>query len=623
MLGAFVAIGPLTIDMYLPALPTITEELETTSSAVQLTLTGTLIGLALGQLRARPAVGRAGPPAAAAGRHRAARRWRRCWCSSRRTSPSSVRCGCCRASGRRPARSIAIAIVRDLYDGRAAATMLSRLFLVLGAAPVLAPTIGGELLRFTSWRGVFAVLAAYGVADARGRLLRALRETLPAGAPAEQRRARHPAQATAASSATAPTSAWCSSPGSPWPALFSYVSGSAFVYQGEFGLDEQQFGLLFGAGAFWLIAATQLNPVLLRRWSPQQMLVAGTVAGAVAAAVPRRSSRRRGTGGLWAVAGALWAVLVRLRAGAAERARAGAVPARRGGRHRRGAARRHPVRRRRRRLPGRRPAGQRRGGDRRGHRRCRWCSRSSSWWSSSGRGSCPCPTTPWSPRTDAAPGRGSGCRGLTENPLRLVGTHRPASAATQARRGSVVRHVPTPGLGQPGTPRPCRAPRRGRPRRLHRAVRQHGDGWGVARSTRAGCRCASVRTRRAPARVRPLGAPPPHRPRARPPAPGDAGPVHRTGQHAPLHRPPGRVRPQRLDLAAGGAGRLLVPRTSRRRRGTTDSERYFLAVAERLDDGATPEEALRTTADAIAATAPFTSLNCLLLTPEALYAFCR
>ena len=59
---------------------------------------------------------------------------------------------------------IAIAVVRDLYSGRAAATMLSRLFLVIGAAPVLAPTLGGEVLRFTSWRGVFLVLAVSALA---------------------------------------------------------------------------------------------------------------------------------------------------------------------------------------------------------------------------------------------------------------------------------------------------------------------------------------------------------------------------------------------------------------------------------------------------------------------------
>jgi DHA1 family bicyclomycin/chloramphenicol resistance-like MFS transporter len=90
--------------------------------------------------------------------------------------------------------------------------------------------------------------------------------------------------------------------------LFSYVSGSAFVYQEEFGLDEQQFGLLFGAGAFWLIAATQLNPVLLRRWSPAQLLVAGTFAGAVSGGVLVLLAAT-GTGGLWAVAVSLWAVL--------------------------------------------------------------------------------------------------------------------------------------------------------------------------------------------------------------------------------------------------------------------------------------------------------------------------
>jgi DHA1 family bicyclomycin/chloramphenicol resistance-like MFS transporter len=90
--------------------------------------------------------------------------------------------------------------------------------------------------------------------------------------------------------------------------LFSYVSGSSFVYQDEFGLDEQQFGLLFGVGAFWLIAATQLNPLLLRWFSPAQVLVAGTVAGAAAGALLLVLAAT-GTGGLFAVVVPLWAVL--------------------------------------------------------------------------------------------------------------------------------------------------------------------------------------------------------------------------------------------------------------------------------------------------------------------------
>jgi DHA1 family bicyclomycin/chloramphenicol resistance-like MFS transporter len=91
-------------------------------------------------------------------------------------------------------------------------------------------------------------------------------------------------------------------------ALFTYVSGSSFVFQRQFGLDEQQFGLLFGAGAVWLIAATQLNPVLLRRWSPAQILVGGTMGGAAAGGVLVLLALAD-VGGLLGVALPLWAVL--------------------------------------------------------------------------------------------------------------------------------------------------------------------------------------------------------------------------------------------------------------------------------------------------------------------------
>jgi predicted glutamine amidotransferase len=152
----------------------------------------------------------------------------------------------------------------------------------------------------------------------------------------------------------------------------------------------------------------------------------------------------------------------------------------------------------------------------------------------------------------------------------------------------------------------------------------HADGWGVARSTGHGVRV-----------------------RKRPDAAGASAPFARWAARRRVDLGIAHLRRATLGLSVGPAnthpftdGRvafahngsiappaalddLLIPRTAARRRGTTDSERYFLAVAERLDAGATPEEALRTTADAIAATATFTSLNCLLLTPEALYAFCR
>jgi DHA1 family bicyclomycin/chloramphenicol resistance-like MFS transporter len=305
VLGGFVAIGPLTIDMYLPALPTITRELETTSAAVQLTLTGTLVGLAVGQLVIGPlsdAIGRLRPLLAGTALHVLAS-------LLVLIAPNLAVLGALRVLqgvGTAAGAVVALAIVRDLYEGRAAATMLSRLFLVLGAAPVLAPTIGGELLRFTSWRGIFAFLAVYGVLIiAVGA--RTLRETLP-----PERRQSSGVRGTLRGYRSLFRDrvyvGLVLVAGLTMAGLFSYVSGSAFVYQGEFGLDEQQFGLLFGAGAFWLISATQLNPILLRRWSPQRLLVAGTVAGALAG-VALLVLAGSGTGGLPAVAGSLWAVL--------------------------------------------------------------------------------------------------------------------------------------------------------------------------------------------------------------------------------------------------------------------------------------------------------------------------
>jgi DHA1 family bicyclomycin/chloramphenicol resistance-like MFS transporter len=305
VLGMFVALGPLTIDMYLPALPTITADLATTSATIQLTLTGTLIGLAMGQLVLGPlsdALGRRRPLLAGTALYVVAS-------LLVLVAPNVAVLGALRVLqgvGSAAGAVIAMAVVRDLLTGRAAATMLSRLFLVLGAAPVLAPTIGGEVLRFTSWRGIFVLLALYGLLLlAVGAVV--LRETLPA-----ERRSSDGVRGTLRTYRgllhDRTYVGLVLVAGLTMAGLFSYVSGSSFVFQREFGLDEQQFGLLFGAGAFWLIAATQLNPVALRRWSPAQILVAGVVTGAVAGAVLLVLATT-GTGGLAGVVVPLWAVL--------------------------------------------------------------------------------------------------------------------------------------------------------------------------------------------------------------------------------------------------------------------------------------------------------------------------
>jgi DHA1 family bicyclomycin/chloramphenicol resistance-like MFS transporter len=161
--------------------------------------------------------------------------------------------------------------------------LISRLILVMGAAPVIAPTLGSAVLSFTSWRGVFAVLAVFGLV-----LIPVTARLLPETLPVERRQ-------TTGVVGTLRTYGRLLSDrtflglalvaGLTMSGLFGYVSGASFVFQEEFGLGQQQFALLFSSGAIWLILATQLNPVLLRRFEPRQVLLGGVVTAAAGGAL--------------------------------------------------------------------------------------------------------------------------------------------------------------------------------------------------------------------------------------------------------------------------------------------------------------------------------------------------
>jgi DHA1 family bicyclomycin/chloramphenicol resistance-like MFS transporter len=294
VLGALIALGPLTIDMYLPALPALGADLMASESAVQLTLTGTLVGLGLGQLVIGPlsdAIGRRRPLIAGTVVHIVAS-------VLVLVAPNVLVLGLLRTLqgvGAAAAMVVAMAVVRDLFTGRAAATILSRLMLVMGAAPILAPSIGAGILLTGSWRGVFAVLAVMGVALLFVAIF-LLKETLP-----PQRRRTGSFRPVLATYRTLVTDtqfvvlALVAALG--MSALFSYVSGSSFVLQGTFGLSQQQFGLVFAIGAVALIGASQLNVVLLNRWSAQRIVFAALV-GALAFGVVLVVVAASGAGGL-------------------------------------------------------------------------------------------------------------------------------------------------------------------------------------------------------------------------------------------------------------------------------------------------------------------------------------
>ena len=306
MLGAFIALGPLTIDLYLPALPNIEADLSTTASAVQLTLTGTLIGLAIGQIVVGPlsdSFGRRKPLFYGTLIHVLASI--ACF-----LAPTIAVLGVARVVqgiGSAATAVVTMAIVRDLYHGRAAALLLSRLMLVLGVAPVLAPTLGGFVLGITNWRGVFAVLGVAGVA-LMALAHFGLQETLPM-----QRRRRAGAREVAGAYkmliADRTFAALVLVSGFSMASMFAYVSGSSFVMQDQFGLNEQEFGLVFGAGSIWLIGGTQLSAVLLKRFGLRQILFGSLVASAVSS-LALLAVAVADVGGLAALVVPLWITLM-------------------------------------------------------------------------------------------------------------------------------------------------------------------------------------------------------------------------------------------------------------------------------------------------------------------------
>jgi DHA1 family bicyclomycin/chloramphenicol resistance-like MFS transporter len=305
VLGLLVALGPLTIDMYLPALPRIADELSVSSSVAQLTLTGTLAGLALGQLIVGPlsdSLGRRRPLMAGIVLHMLAS----LICLF---APNIVVLGVARSLqgvGAAAAMVVAIAIVGDLFTDSAAATVMSRLMLVLGVAPVVAPSLGAAVLLKASWHWVFAVLVVLA-----GLLLLLAALALPETLPQSHRRPlkvrgilatygellrdmRFVVLVLVAALAMS--------------GLFAYIAGASFVLQGRYGLDQQEFALVFGAGAVALIGATQLNVVLLRRFTPATIVVWSLTASALFGVV-FVGLAAAGVGGLPAFVVPIWAIL--------------------------------------------------------------------------------------------------------------------------------------------------------------------------------------------------------------------------------------------------------------------------------------------------------------------------
>ncbi len=273
ILGALTALGPFTIDLYLPAFPSLQRDLGVTEAAVQLTLTGTIVGFALGQLVVGPLsdkVGRRIPLIVATSLHVLASIGAALSDDIGMLMVFRVLQGVGAAGG----GVVALATVRDLFSGYTLVRMFSYLALVNGMAPIFAPVIGSQLLLVVEWPGVFWFLACYGILVIIAVSIFII-ETLPA-----ERRKSSGATALQRYRAVLTDRVFIGVllvGGMNFSGLFSYLSASPFLFQNLYGLDEQQYGLLFGVNSLAIVAGVQISARILRRVGPQWVIAVATV----------------------------------------------------------------------------------------------------------------------------------------------------------------------------------------------------------------------------------------------------------------------------------------------------------------------------------------------------------
>ncbi|MDJ0314268.1 multidrug effflux MFS transporter [Arthrobacter sp. H35-D1] len=300
VLGLLTALGPFTVDLYLPAFPIISEELGVSATAVQLTLTATTIGFAAGQLVVGPfsdKFGRRIPLILATAVHVGASIGAAMSTDITMLGMFRVLQGIGAAGG----AVVAMAMIRDLFGGYQLVKMLSRMALVNGMAPILAPVIGSQLLGIVDWPGIFWFLAAYGAMVVVAASVFIV-ETLPA-----EKRKFDGVRVADRYRAVFSDRIFVGTilvGGLNFAALFTYLSASTFLFQTTFNFTPQQYGYLFAVNSLGIVSGVQVASRLMRRIGPQWVLVWATIAQ-VAAALVMVVFDQLGFG-LWGVIVPLW-----------------------------------------------------------------------------------------------------------------------------------------------------------------------------------------------------------------------------------------------------------------------------------------------------------------------------
>lgn len=277
VLGLLTIFGPISMDLYLPVLPALTAELQSTTSVAQLTITACLLGLAIGQVIAGPLsdrFGRRTPLLIGV----VAYTLTSALCAVSPTVETLILARFVQGLAGAVGIVIAQAAGRDVYSGGKLLRYYGRLTVLGGLAAIIGPVIGGQLASITDWRGVFLFLAAVGIAILAASLV-AFRETLPANRRvtggfshtlSDFRRLLADRVFVGAVLIT----------GFSYAAIFAYLSGATYILQGMYGLSPQGYSLAFGLNSFGFMVFGFAAGRLSERWSERGTLTLGLVMAA-------------------------------------------------------------------------------------------------------------------------------------------------------------------------------------------------------------------------------------------------------------------------------------------------------------------------------------------------------
>jgi DHA1 family bicyclomycin/chloramphenicol resistance-like MFS transporter len=273
--------GPISMDLYLPALPALTAELGAVTSTAQLTVTACLVGLALGQLVAGPLSDRLGRrPVLLVGV--VAYVATSLLCAASPSVELLVLARLVQGLAGGVGIVIAQASGRDVLSGDRLMRFYGQLTVVGGLAAVVGPLAGGQLTTLTDWRGMFVVLAAVGVV-----LLLAVVALFPETLPAGRRTTGGFAQTARDYRVLLGDRTYLGavlSQGFVYAALFAYLAGATYVLQGIYGLSPQGYALAFGLNSAGYMVFGHLAGRSSARWGARPTLLVGTAIAGLGAA---------------------------------------------------------------------------------------------------------------------------------------------------------------------------------------------------------------------------------------------------------------------------------------------------------------------------------------------------